>query len=605
MENSKNEKEMAVYRKILAIGVTFLLFALVFPSQVLANSVETYPAGVFSLGLGFGYTFSSRRFTNEFSAKTESIVDDYNVTIKGEDLSDAFKGETIGKLDVDLNSYGMEFDINFGLGITDKLSMLFMLPVKHGYNSVDVRLYDSTMVLIRDSKGKPSLLMPKNVRPDLEPLNADDFKDVLTCTPDPQHPICAFNYDPLKDFDYWGLGDMILGMRYKIGDLGWLRHGLTLFAKFPTGYTETADDLFDSDLGKGHFDIGFWYGLDIYPTESLFFNVTAGYTAKLPYQRTRRVSTLITDPETGRAVGKIPIAMYWQKMKMNIDPGDNWDVYFGFNWQITDWLIFNNEQYFYWEYKDDYWAAEKIPQDPYANPADPNYTPYYIDWYAQEYQTDFSAIQTMNSITFSTLKWVEKGKFPIPFTFGVFYSYLIAGKNVEQENIVGCSFTMFASFQALGVPWPFDSNTKEESPTTMDENITIPAKPFGAAETKGTQPQPEGTQQSKPTNEPETLPTAPAPQTEPKMEHPQTPPNPNETGFAPEPGPDTKVPNNQPQPPATQTQNEQKQEQPNNAAATPEQNDKKKEPKAVPNADEQKQDSSQNQIQPADGNVVK
>lgn len=466
-----------------------LLVSLVFAATSLqldipeasANSVETYPAGAFSLGMGFGMTVAKKRFTNTFGAGTESIVDDYNVTIPGDLIDSSLKGSILGRTDIGLNSYGQEIDIKLGVGITDNLSVLMIIPIKHGFNDVSVGVHDSTIVLVRKQKvswAKGSPAYPRTRRPDNpydtykdgDPMNTQDFRDAITCY-DPTSPMCSFNYDQLVSFDRWGMGDMIVGARYKLHDRDWLRTGLTLFFKIPTGKPEDPDNLFDSDLGKGHLDMGLFLGFDVYPFkklgpnpfENFFFNVTGGYTIQMPFTKERRMYTLNVDTETGKVRGQIPISMYWQKMDNYIKPGNNWDLWFGFTWNITPWLTFANDQYFYWKYQDDIRQGGAIPIPPGSDPLDPNFKAYQPEWYAQEFATDLSAINTTNSIGINTLDWVMKGKFPVPFAFSLFYTYTIAGKNVEQEHIFGGSLDLFATFDVIfGGGLPTEENKDGE-----------------------------------------------------------------------------------------------------------------------------------------------
>ena len=445
-------------------------------------SAESYPQGAFSLGVGFGYTFASKRFTDTFGTDTESIADDYNVTIRGEDLAAEYRGEIVGRTDIKLDSYGYEFDIKLGLGITDEIAFLMMLPIKHGHNSVSVGLRDSTLVLTRDNDGKPVFILPQALAPGDHTLDAQDLQDVLTCEGDSNHPICAFGYDPLETFDKWAIGDTIWALRYRFHDIGWLRQALTLWGKIPSPDNDDIDNLFDTWFSKGYWVIGLMYGIDVFPVDELYINLTVGYTINLPYHRTERIASLGMD-ESGRVLSKIPIGMDWQKMDMNVDPGDSWELYFGFHWDITKWLSFNNEQYFYWAYKFDYWAAGPVPvSDPNAE------VPYMPDLFAMELNTDFSALNTSNAIGINTLPWVLSGDFPVPFNFSVFYTYTIAGKNVEQEHIFGASLDLFATWQyVFGLEGGIPEEAKPEEVTTPPE----PAAPPIPTTIDGAVPMPE------------------------------------------------------------------------------------------------------------------
>lgn len=430
------------------------------PGDAFANSVESYPQGVFSIGLGLGTTMATKRFTGSFGPQTESIADDYNVEIRPEDVfgagtPDNMKGKLLGRTDIQLDAIGFEMDVMLGIGITDELSAMFFLPIKRPHNEVTVAIKDSDFGLTRQNddafngRGSPGMIVPIEWGMADHAMDADDFRDLLTCEPGPgASPMCMFNYDPLKTYEEWGIGDMILGLRYKFHDIGWMRQGLTLFMKFPTKekWEDNSNDLFDSSLTKGHYDIGFWYGVDFFLFKEFFINATVGYTGALPFQQNIRLASTLTNPATGKVIGKLPIAMYWQQMKVNVDPGDNFDAYLGFTYNFLPYLSWENEFYFYWKYPDNVWGAEKVPVNPDLPAGE---APYYPEWYAQEFATDFSALAMRNAIGFNTLPFVQSGKFPVPLMISAFYSYTIAGKNVEQEHIFGGSLTLLASVQYL------------------------------------------------------------------------------------------------------------------------------------------------------------
>ncbi len=459
-------------RKI-ALSLLVLVFLLTTTLPAWANSVETLPQGVFALGVKFGYKWAKRRFDKNFGTKTTSIVKDYNVTIMGKDLDAAlFDEEDIaGTTDVTYENYGLEVGITTAVGITDNLSAMLIIPIQKIHNSIQVGVHGSNLYLVRDEFGNPALIAPKkrwdeqlsSAFPDWtisdRKLTVDEFKEVLTCRANTM--VCQYRYKPLQDFDRWGLGEVIAGIRYKFQEEKYYRHGLTVFFKFPTGRHVDTDNLFDSNFGDQQVDMGFWYGIDLKPHKTFTFNVSFGYTDQFPDVKEKRIFTRNRNDQ-GSTIGTIPLAVDSSKMKIHRDIGGNWDAYWGFGWSFVPWLSYSNEFYFFWKYEDNYWNAEG-ELDGEGNVVIPDYR-------AMEYGTDQAALEMTNMIGFSTIDWVQKGKFPVPLMLGIGYTVGLAGKNFEQNHSV------WASLDLVGSIYMFDGGEEQGEAESEMDRVKMPGR---------------------------------------------------------------------------------------------------------------------------------
>ena len=436
------------------LGFLLVLLLGMVPSLVLANEVTVVPKGVFVLGLKYGYKFADRRFTDTFGSKTESIQADYNIELKGEDLDPGLKGYTIGKLDVQYESFGMELVNTFGYGVTDNFSVMMMVPFQRAVTRVKFKLAGGN-IGIMTINGRPfAPVAPANE--EYPAADGEMLEKVLTCTGpyDVAYSLCSFQYKPLENFDRWGVHDIITGFRYRFLDMPWMQQGITFFNKWPTGKHDDTNNLFDVNFGDQQVDIGFWYGVDFtFPRESfhpllagLKFNITAGFTEQLPDTKEKRVVSR-TMKANGVEQGQLPISPAWQTMMINRDIGGNWDFYTGFSWQFIEWMSVANEWYMFWKYPDNIWAGEAIPDNPYTGET------WYPDWRAMEINTDQAALETTVNLSFTTIPFVMKGEFPVPFNFSVGYTGGVAGKNFEQNHTFWCSLDLIGSihmFEMLG-----------------------------------------------------------------------------------------------------------------------------------------------------------
>lgn len=452
-----------------------VLFLLQSATPVWANSVETLPEGIFALGFKFGFKTAWKRFGNSFSSDTVDITNDYHITLKGQDLDvNRFKPEdVIGTLDVDYDNYGMEFNITTAFGITDSLTAMIIIPVGFAHSSFKFNLYNSNLHMVRNAMGTPVMIAPERDKalwasqPGMtvseDVLDADEFHDVLTCR-DNASELCQFQYKPLRDWNRWGVGEIIGGMRFKFWETDKLRQGITVFGKFPTGYHRNTDDLFDTNYGDQQVDLGFWYGIDYTPIKELMFNVSLGYTEQLPEIKENRIFVSAYD-ELGIQTGVLPLGPYWQKMKVHRDIGGNWDLYFGMSWSILEYLSYSNEFYFFWKYLDNYWAAEQVPLGPNGETWEP-------DFRSLEWGTDQAALELTNSIGFTTLPWVMRGEFPVPLMLSAGYSVGLAGQNFEQNH------TGWISLDLVGSIYMFDMGEKEKEEDQLDD-FKLPGRAEG------------------------------------------------------------------------------------------------------------------------------
>lgn len=457
---------------LLALSIIFLLL----PATVKANSADSLPHGVFVLGVNYTYKWANERYGNEFGTDTVSIVKDYEVEIKANDLMPVFNDDDLlGRIDPTYESYGMEVNITTGIGITDAITALVIVPIGMTHINFNLDLKDSNMYLIRDKDNNPYLVANEEGRknyPNSEghtvskhPLNQEQLREAISCTADT--PLCQFRYDPVKNLHRWGMGEIRAGLRYKFYETDFFRQALTLYTIWPTGSHKEPNDLIDQNWGDSQLDVGFWYGFDVMPfaglannlaadksehlrffLKSFVFNLTLGFTQQLPDLEDRRIWVRTFNPETQREEGINPLTPHWQRMKVHRDIGGNWDVYTGIGFSPVHFLNYSNEFYFFWKYEDHITAAEPIPRDPEGN----IWTP---DLRSLEVGTNQVAIEMTHSLGVNTLTWFSRGKFPIPMIFSVGMGLTVAGKDFERN------WKLFASLDLAGSIYMFDMLAEE------------------------------------------------------------------------------------------------------------------------------------------------
>jgi hypothetical protein len=303
--------------------------------------------------------------------------------------------------------------------------------------------------------GKPNTISHKEgqfIRDDNEQKGLIDNRDVNTIFTDPAF---GMMYDRVENYSSFGIGDLIMGVRwqfYRSADER-LRLGTSLFSILPTGTWQDDNNLFDSSHGDGQLDIGFWGGVDWVPWEWLTLNFTAGYTEQLADRVPMRVLSLGTHADGAQF--KIPIATASSVETVYRDYGGNIDTYYTFSFSFTDWLSLSTE--FYWWFKlADRFYGDKPQCERYGGPDG------CVDYQSLAWESERISVDWNIALGFNTIKPFLQKQFPFPAMFSVGFARPIAGKNQDVTNAV------FVSLQLIGTAYLF-----------ADEPPVLPKAGFG------------------------------------------------------------------------------------------------------------------------------
>ena len=481
---------------VLALAATLLITAV---GPALANDAETLPEGVFKLGQSVGYAWTNNQFRTVFGTGTDSVTKWYNITVYLSDIADAqtaaemdklckvwdpntktFKQSrcVLGQTNFDLQQRGIDMQTSMMFGITDRLTAGFIIPYFYSMSNASLQISNSNMginyMTLPDGSKVPNPQRP------IGPINCVNPNDPTTCTKNPlfpgvEHPtnaedtnlilsspVFGFNYqDPLGTHQGWYLRDIILGGRYNFYNSPRWKNSFTLFIITPTGQQHNYNYLFSPANGDGNWDIGFWINNDLALNKSktVVFNFSGGYTAQLPQTKHFRLGTVnrvAWDPTINHydpnstAMNPLPIgAQSTSYLEMMRDIGDNVDLYLGIRWEIIPYLILSEELYYYYKWADMYeltyqpYACELVSQfshdsqgAKYCGEPGADYTQANLSTKQLSIYTDRQELVTTTILTFSTLPFVQAGKFPLPMMVSVGYKYSIMGQNIEQSNAV-------------------------------------------------------------------------------------------------------------------------------------------------------------------------
>jgi len=479
------------HRMTKVVVLSLLTAALLAPAVVHANDADVLPEGVFKVGQSVSYDWATDQFKPVFGAGTWPVTKWYNITVYLSDLSpdaakqlDRFctgKRCVVGTTEFDLLESAMKLNTNLMYGITDRLSAGFIVPYVYALGDSSLEVTGSNMGIHYKDKEK-NIIDPKqpiapysSSFPGVKrPINKDDVVTILS------DPAFGFEYvDPLGLHQGWYLGDIIFGGRYLIYEKDWWKTAVTLFFITPTGQQKNYNYLFDPANGDGQLDVGFWSNNDFIVSKkrhlAFTLNFTTGYTTQFPQTKHFRVGSISRtawnedaqtyDPDD-KVENPLPIGSKASSLlDLRRDIGDNLDFYGGFKWEITPWLILSQEFYYYYKWRDMFEVVynpmncELVSQydhdnrdAKYCNEPGADHNLASIQTHQLSLQTDREELLSTTTLTFSTLPFVESGKFPVPFFLTAGYKRSLAGKNIEQANAV------FMNLDLIGSIYMFDED---------------------------------------------------------------------------------------------------------------------------------------------------
>jgi hypothetical protein len=245
------------------------------------------------------------------------------------DPSDPTLGNALsrGFLDVGAAAQHTELQLGGFYGLTDKLSVGFMVPVIH--NAVVVShdisgtntaadIYHALVAQSPTYTGSPVYNQVTSGLQALSSANDQTLQNILT----------SKGYAPFADSSQSGLGDVVLGARYnyynerhRTGE--WLASG-QVGITVPTGKLRPPSELTEIDFGQGAWDAGFANIINWTPNSYLSLSHGLHYTHRFWDTRLMRVkkdaSDFIPDASDDMMVNQFLGDKWWTDVGLKISP---------------------------------------------------------------------------------------------------------------------------------------------------------------------------------------------------------------------------------------------------------------------------------------------
>lgn len=287
----------------------------------------------------------------------------------------------------------------FAMGLTDRLTVAVVVPVV----TLDAKV-DTGFVKSADGQRFVSAVCEQS------PEQCNDAAAKLNRATDQK--IELYHYQPLTSQTVSAVGDVQLVSKYQcFGDeeQGFsVKLGLVL----PTGIGPNVDNALDLPTGDGRFKVGPTVFYDVRPIDNSRVSFYAGYLALLPNRMDRRIP--YTDDNL---LSNDRVSLVKQR-------GENLTFGSTLNYTVPDIATtfaagYNFQQQTQTRYKGDNLSADQQSRLVYLENLDPTETLHSL----------------VAQLSFSTVDWYFKKKFPLPFQLNVLYSHPIAGWNVPTNDI--------------------------------------------------------------------------------------------------------------------------------------------------------------------------
>lgn len=334
--------------------------------------------------------------SNLTGTQTHGITTDPSKPLLGDALSKGFLG-------VDAEAKRTQYVLQFQRGVTDRLSMGFVIPViqttvntRHAIEQTNATIQDA-LYAMQGLGNTPQASAIVSGLSQLNAANTETLQDVLQ----------SKGYKRFGDYSGSGIGDVVFGGRYNY--LKTRREDWLASAQFsitaPTGSTRSADSLTEVDNGQGTWDFSPGHITNWNPTigknTALTFSHSLYYRHRLPGTREMRVRENPDD--------FIPDASSTEKVDMQL--GDKLWTILGAKYKFASWLSMDIGYEWYWKGEDRYMGSRAK-----------DYT--YLSEETELY------LETANiGLSISTIDAFLKYKFPLPLDFALGYYMPVRGKN--------------------------------------------------------------------------------------------------------------------------------------------------------------------------------
>ncbi|HUT54256.1 MAG TPA: hypothetical protein VM658_12785 [bacterium] len=283
------------------LGALAFLAVMVLALPALADSTSVLPKGRSSVSLSYFQDDITREFDSQGRDRELGYYfNNINITDISTPIFNDIAGLPAGTPSLNLallteqSSIDMRaFVFAYSYGLTDKLTLGVGFPY---ITMADTKVDFNALVWPNTSLGLP----PGPI--DMTPYAQAFIKQNL-------------GYDKVKSWAGGpGIGDVQLGLKYKIPVNDMVQFATGVWSVIPTGSVDDERNLTDIAYGNGHYDLGVYGMTDLTPVKFVTLNLAGRYSYSFPYDR----AVFVIDPRS-------PFAKYelaTKRVNGSFDQGD-------------------------------------------------------------------------------------------------------------------------------------------------------------------------------------------------------------------------------------------------------------------------------------------
>jgi hypothetical protein len=400
-----------------------ILLSIQVPAEINADSAQVLPKGRYQISLASKFYMTT---SEEFDSGGDAVdvAEDYNTSLDSSVFpalalvesafamtpGTAVLGDSVVDWDYDFTI----FEILFGYGISDKVTVGLKIPYWDVKSNIDAELDTATATVGKNVA--LNTLAPFAI-PGTVPLITDDILDLLSAgldiNGDTTIDVPGYGYDRFESWSGSGLSDIEAGLKYQYYNSEPWRLAFMGAIRLPTGETDDPDILQDYPLGDGTTAILLNFMNDYRAIEKLPLNFTLRYTLVLDDEQTRRIPD---DPD-------LPITA--NKEKVDIDFGDVLELEVAGSYPLSETFRLSALYMYGTKGKDSVsgdlgFAYESLEEG--------------SDYVEQVYKI---------GISYSTVQLFMDGKAAIPMVASLLYRDRFAGENVLKSQYLQLGFQLY------------------------------------------------------------------------------------------------------------------------------------------------------------------
>lgn len=416
--------QKVLWRKALVIAMTTIVGS----NICWADDAEVLPKGVSWMRFQFThYLPIEEQFGPD--GKTEDIGTDFTRNLNSSVFPALGQVEagfglptgsaTLGNSDVNIDFDIDEFELTYGYGVTNRVTVGVKVPYFWLQSNVDASV-DSSNATVglnplfgtgADPFGVP--IVPTALGG--TPVTTEDIQQILgpglsiNGTP----AVSGFGFERFESWSDNGLGDVEVQARYQYFRNEKWRIAFTGGVRFPTGNVDDPDNLVDLPFGEGAYALLFRFNQDFIGLKKWLFNFTFKYDLYLPTTEEKRVPDDVNQPLTTN------------EERVDIKPGNIFEVDLKAAYSFTQTM----SAFLRYRYR------ERGKSDVDGNMG--------FNYASLEAESDFEDQQVYIGFVYSTLAKYMQTKKGIPFSVNIQYRDRIGGENVLDSQFIRVELNLF------------------------------------------------------------------------------------------------------------------------------------------------------------------